>query len=366
MNELFYAVALTLIPKVGPVTARNLLSYTGSAEGVFRSSRRALNKIPGIGPQISNYILSSDALNLAEAELRHMERHSIQAVFCLDPDYPARLKHYPDSPLVLFFKGNADLNPANSVSIIGTRKPSPQGLAFCEELIFGLNAYAPTIISGMAYGIDICAHRAALRMGFPTIGILAHGLEHLYPAAHKATADRMLEGGALLTEYPFSTMPEKEHFPLRNRIVAALCDALVVVETGVEGGSMITVQFANDYNKDVFAAPGRARDPHAAGCNLLIKTHRAGLLESAQDLIDALNWEQPHQKKVIQQQLFVELSAEEKKLVDLLRQKEEAGMDLLSVQTAMAPSQLAAMLLDLELKGVVKSLPGKRFALISA
>lgn len=366
MNELFYAVALTLIPKVGPVTARNLLSYTGSAEGVFRSSRKALNKIPGIGPQISNHILSSDALHLAETELRHMERHGIQAVFCLEPDYPARLKHYPDSPFVLFFKGNADLNPANSIAIIGTRKPSPLGLAFCEELIYGLHAYTPTIISGMAYGIDICAHRAALRGGFPTIGILAHGLEHLYPAAHQATADRILEEGGLLTEYPFSTLPEKEHFPLRNRVVAGMSDAVVVIETGAEGGSMITAQFANDYNKDVFAVPGRVRDPHAAGCNLLIKTNRAGLLESAQDLIDALNWEQQHQKKTIQQQLFVELSAEEKKLVDLLRGGEQVSMDLLSVQTAMAPSQLAAILLDLEFKGVVKSLPGKRFALISA
>ncbi len=366
MNELFYAVALTLIPKVGPVTARNLLSYTGSAEAVFRSSRKALNKIPGIGPQISNHILSSDALNLAEAEFGHMERHGIQAVYCLDPAYPSRLKHYPDSPLVLFFKGNTELNPVHSVAVIGTRKASPHGLAFCEELISGLSAYVPTIISGMAYGIDICAHRAALRAGFPTIGILAHGLGHLYPAAHQATATRMLEEGGLLTEYPFSTLPEKEHFPLRNRIVAALCDAVIVVETGVEGGSMITAQFANDYNKDVFAIPGRVRDPHAAGCNLLIKTNRAALLESAQDLIEALNWEQPLQNKTIQQQLFVELSEEEKKLVDLLRQSEEISMDLLSVQSAMAPSRLAAILLDLEFKGIIKSLPGKRFALISA
>lgn len=365
MDDLLYKIGLTMIPKVGPVIARQLLSYTGAPEEVFRSPVKTLLKIPGVGPSIAQAIRNPEVLLSAEKELEAMQRHGVQGIFFTDEAYPGRLRHLSDSPLMLFFAGGGDLNPERCVSVIGTRKPSPYGIAFCEEFLQGLWEYKPTIVSGLAYGIDIAAHRKAMELGFPTIGVMAHGHGHCYPSAHRSIAQKMTAEGGLLSEYPFHTAPEKEHFPLRNRIVAGLCDALLVVETGLEGGSLITAQFANDYNKDVFAVPGRVKDPHSAGCNHLIKTHRAALLESAEDFILSMRWDDQVRKHAVQQQLFTELEPEEKKIVDLLRQYEEAGIDLLSAASTQTPSELAATLLGLEFKGIVKSLPGKRFALLA-
>lgn len=365
MDDLVYKIGLTMVPKVGPVTARQLLSYAGSAEEVFRCSKKALMQIPGIGPAIAGAISAQSVLQEAERELQTLLKYGVTPVFITDEAYPGRLRHFPDSPLLLFCQGKADLNPARCISVIGTRKPSPYGINFCEELLQGLWPFSPTIVSGLAYGIDITAHRKAIELGLPTIGVMAHGHGHFYPTDHRTVARRMLENGGLLSEYTFNTAAEKEFFPLRNRIVAGICDALIVIETGPEGGSMITAQFANEYNKDVFAVPGRARDPGSAGCNLLIKTHRAQLLESPEELVQAMSWDQQERRQGVQQLLFSTLEPEEKKIVDLLRQKKEAAIDDLVAWSGNSPGTLAALLLELEMKGMLKSLPGKRYALLS-
>lgn len=359
-----YKVAMTMIPMVGAITARNLISYCGGLEAVFRARKKELCYVPGVGEVLADQILNSRALEMAEQEIYVLEREGIRPIFYLDQDYPERLRPYMDSPLLLYYQGAQDLNALRMVAIIGTRKPSPYGIHICEELVENLQPYQVTTISGLAYGVDVCAHRKSLQLNIPTIGVLAHGLGQIYPASHRQIARRMLEGGGLLTEYPSHIGPKREHFPMRNRIVAGLCDALVVVETGKEGGSMITAQFANDYNKDVFAFPGRVKDPHALGGNYLIKSHRAALIEGAEDLAYIMGWEEETIAAGVQQQLFSELSSDEKLVVDLLRQNEGASIDKLTYESRMTGSCMAAVLLNLEFKGLIRSLPGKRYMLM--
>jgi len=365
MEDLLHQVALTFIPKVGAVTARNLISYCGSAAAVFEATRQSLLKIPGVGPQIADSILQAEVLELAEQEIGFMERHGIEAIFYLDEAYPQRLKYLPDSPPLIYYRGNASLNPERSVAIVGTRKPSPQGLRFCEELVEGLLPYGVTIISGLAFGIDVAAHRACLELGLPTLGIVAHGLGKVYPPQHQSVARSMMDQGGLLSEYPSGTLPDRERFPMRNRIIAGLCDALIVIETQRKGGSMISAKMANDYNKDVFAVPGRIKDRCSEGCNLLIKSHQAALIESAEDLAYVMRWEKATKPKQVQTQLFVELNEEEGAIVQLLRQQELMSIDQLTSLTQRSNSELAAILLELEFKGVVQSLPGKQYMLVS-
>jgi DNA processing protein len=362
-DSLLQKIALTKIPKVGPVTARNLISYCGSVEAVFKTPPKELRKIPGIGEQLARYVHSPDPLRLAEAEINQLNKNQIQVLFFLDDNYPTRLRAFPDSPLLLYLQGNADLNTEKIVSIVGTRQPSSHGLAFCEEFITQLKEYQPLIVSGLAYGIDICAHRKALEVGLPTLGVVAHGLEHLYPPSHRSYAQKMKTQGGVLTEYGYSTTAEKEFFPMRNRIIAGLCDALLVVETNTYGGSMITAQFANDYNKDVFAVPGRPKDQLSAGCNELIKNHQAHLIESAAELVAMLRWDAGIPPQGIQQELFRELDTEEKNIVDLLHHNDEKGIDALTIEARKSHSEIAALLLQLEFKGVVRALPGKRYLL---
>lgn len=366
MEDLLHQVALTFVPKVGAVTARNLISYCGSAAAVFEAPRKSLLKIPGVGPQIAESILQSEVLSLAEEELEFMKRHGIEPIFYTDEAYPRRLKHLPDSPPLIYYRGSASLNPERSVAIVGTRKPSPQGLRVCEELIEGLLPYNATVISGLAFGIDVAAHRACLELGLPTIGIVAHGLSRVYPPQHQSIARSMINQGGLLSEYPSGTMPDRERFPMRNRIIAGLCDALIVVETQRKGGSMISAKMANDYHKDVFAVPGRTKDRCSEGCNLLIKSHRAALIETAEDLAYVMRWEKASKTKQVQTQLFVELNEEEVAIVQLLRQQELMSIDQLTRLTQRSNSELAAVLLELEFKGVVQSLPGKQYMLVLA
>ncbi len=359
-----YKVALTMIPKVGAITARNLISYCGGLEAVFRARKKELCCVPGVGEVLANQILNSRALEMAEQELHLLEKEGIQPLFYLDKDYPERLRPYTNSPLLLYYQGTQDLNALRMVAIIGTRSPSPYGLCICEELVEALKPYQVTTISGLAYGVDVTAHRKSLQLNIPTIGVLAHGLQEIYPASHRQIAKQMVSAGGLLTEYPSHIKPKREHFPMRNRIVAGLCDALVVVETGREGGSMITAQFANDYNKDVFAFPGRVKDAHAVGGNYLIKSHRAALIEKAEDLAYIMGWEEETKASGIQQQLFTELSSDEKLVVDLLRQNEGASIDKLTYESRMTGSFMATVLLNLEFKGMIRSLPGKRYMLM--
>jgi DNA processing protein len=365
MEDLLYRVALTFIPKVGAVTARNLMSYCGSAKGVFEASTKELLKIPGVGRQITENIRSKTALDCAEREIEFMEQQGIRPIFYLDEDYPKRLKHLPDSPPLLYYRGEASLNPERSVAIVGTRRPSPLGIRHCEDLVEGLREYGVTIVSGLAFGIDVAAHRACLQSEIPTIGVVAHGLGNIYPPQHRSVAVRMVEeGGGVLSEYPSDTPPDRERFPMRNRIIAGLCDALIVVETKERGGSMISAKMANDYHKDVFAVPGRINDRQSAGCNLLIKSHRAALLESADDIAYVMRWDKDSQKKGVQTALFTDLSEQEEGVVEVLRERELLGIDHLSQLTQRTNSELVRLLLELEFKGIVQSLPGKQYMLV--
>ena len=364
MTKKVFQLALTLVPKVGPVTARNLVSYCGSAQGVFEASEKSLLKIPGIGPQMIKYIKNDHLIAKSEAELQFLEQHNISPIFYLDKSYPTRLSPLPNSPVMLFYKGNTSLNAQRIVAIVGTRKPSPHGLNLCDEFVEALGNYQLTIISGLAYGIDIAVHKACLKNNIPTIGVLGHGLSQIYPPSHKSTALAMMQNGGLLTEYTSDTRPDKEHFPMRNRIVAGLCDALIVIETQQKGGSMITATIANEYNKDVFAVPGRIRDKCSSGCNLLIKSHRAHLMESINDLAYIMRWEELDAQKHVQQQLFVELNKDEKLVVDLLKQQEKMSIDQLTHHMKLPNSKIAGLLLELEFKGVIKPLPGNSYVLV--
>jgi len=362
-NHLFHHIALTKVPLVGAVVAKNLIAYCGSAAAVFDTPKRDLRRIPGIGPLLAENIVKQKIFKETEEELLFIEKHKVKALTFLDDDYPQRLRQYNDSPIVLYYKGNADLNPSRIVSIVGTRKPSTYGRSICEELVAGLKDYNVMIVSGLAYGIDVCAHKKSLESGIETIGVLGHGLQKIYPATHKDVARKMIQQGGLLTEYPSGTDAEREHFPMRNRIVAGMCDALIVVETNRKGGSMISAEIANGYFKDVFAIPGRPKDPQSKGCNYLIKSHKAALIESADDLIQAMNWDHAGPPKSQQTELFIELSPEEKVVVDLLRVNEELSIDQLTLKTCTNSSQMASTLLGLEFKGLLKPLPGKRYIL---
>ncbi|MEM1214712.1 MAG: DNA-processing protein DprA [Bacteroidota bacterium] len=364
MSDLLYKVALSRIDGVGIVTSQHLLAKFGDAREVFHAHARELVTVPGISDAMARRIPQGHALLLAEEELRYLERYNIQAFFFTDDDYPERLRRISDAPTLFYYRGNAPLNSRRTVGIIGTRKPSPNGLIQVNRLVEELGAYQPLILSGLAYGIDIAAHKAALRHGLPTVGVLGHGLRHLYPAKHRKTAQEMIENGGLLTEYPFTTGPDSRHFPMRNRIVAALSDAMIVVETPRKGGSIITAEYANTYHKDVFAVPGRLNDRTSEGCNWLIKTHKAALLESAEDIGYVLRWSPEARPPAEQLELFEQLSSDEKLVVDLLRQQEQTLIDDLSIASGLSSGVLATVLLEIELKGLIRTLPGKRYMLI--
>ncbi|MBI5915043.1 MAG: DNA-protecting protein DprA [Bacteroidetes bacterium] len=366
MKDLLYKVALTKIPLVGAVTAKVLVSYCGGAREVFEARKSELLKIPGIGEMTATNISGKSVLDEAEKELEFMDQHVITPLFYLHKDYPQRLRNINDAPVMLYYKGTADLNYQRTISIVGTRTPSPQGLSICDELVEGLTPYKPVIISGLAYGIDVAAHKKSLQSGLETVAVLGHGLARIYPAQHRKVALEMAEKGGLITEFASHVGPERENFPMRNRIVAGLCDALIVVETAVRGGSIITVQQANGYNRDVFAVPGRVKDKFSQGCNFLIKKNMASLIESAEDVATTLRWNRDGEDgnpQPLQGRLFEELSAQEKTVVDLIQKEEEIGVDQLSYQSHITNSELASLLLNLEFKGIVRSLPGKRYVL---
>lgn len=363
-QDLLYQIAISKIPKVGAVKARNLISYCGGVEAVFKAKKKALLKIPNIGETIAQNIINQDILHKAEKEIKFIEKYKIQPIFYLDKNYPARLKHYDNAPLMLFYKGTSDLNHARIVGIVGTRKPTERGKVICEEIVEALQEYNVLIISGLAYGIDITAHRKSVDLGIETIGTLGHGLDRIYPSIHKATAEKMVKNGGLLTEFTSGTEPINTNFPARNRIIAGLSDALIVVETARSGGSIITAKMANDYNKDVFAIPGRIKDKQSEGCNMLIKTHRANLMESVEDIKYIMRWEAEDYNKNKQRSLFVELNEIEQKIVDILRQEESIGIDSLANKTQLSPSILSMNLLNLEFQNLIKPLPGKRYMLL--
>ena len=365
MDELLYKIALTQLPMVGDVNAKKLIAYSGSCKSIFDSNKAKLLKIPGIGESIADVIISnfSNALKRAEEELLFIAKHNITPLFFLDSNYPNRLKHCADSPILLYHKGNTNFENNKFIAIVGTRNATESGKKITEKIIEELSVYNPVIVSGLAYGIDICAHKIALKNNLQTVGVLAHGLDKLYPSQHKETAKQMLNSGGLLTDYLSKTNPDRENFPSRNRIVAGMVDAIVVVEASNKGGALITAEIANNYSRDVFAVPGRIDDVYSQGCNKLIKQNKASLLESAQDIAYICGWQQAKKQIKKQQQLFVELSKEEQIIFDVLSKRTQLPIDDLSIETKYTMGKLSGILLNLELKNIVKSMPGKIYCL---
>lgn len=364
LDNLKYKIALTLIPNIGDILAKRLVAYCGSVQAVFEEKKSSLEKIPGIGSMHSNAVVNHTIFELAEEEIKFIEKNNIQPLFYLDSDYPKRLTYCEDSPVMLYYKGNVNLNSEKIISIVGTREATEYGKKMCEKLIADLAIHNVLIVSGLAYGIDICAHKAALDNGLPTVCTLAHGLDRIYPAIHKLTAQKMLENGGWLTDFTSKTAPDRENFPRRNRIVAGISDATIVIESKKSGGSLITADIANSYNRDVFAFPGRVDDVCSEGCNTLIKQNKAALIQSAADLIYILGWEQTKNVKAPQQKkLFLELSADEEVLVNVLKEKDSVTIDDLCFASKLPMSKVSGLLLTLEFSGIVKSLPGKAYRL---
>ncbi|MBS1651422.1 MAG: DNA-protecting protein DprA [Bacteroidetes bacterium] len=364
LDENIAQIALTFLDGVGDVTAKNLLAYCGSAADVFKCKKVQLLKIPGIGMNAAKSIIrSKDAIIRAEKEKVFVEQHKISTLFFTDNNYPQRLKYCSDSPVLLYYKGNANLNADKIIAVVGSRKPSEYGKQLTENFVSELNQLGVLIISGLAYGIDITSHKAALSAGLNTVGVLAHGLDRLYPEVHAKTAKKMIEQGGLITDFPSETNPDAPNFPKRNRIVAGLCDALVVVESKQKGGSLITATIASSYNKDVFAFPGRAGDSLAEGTNGLIKQNKATLIENAADLTYAMQWEQKEVSKVKKAQtiLMINLSEEEQKIINCFEQKEIYHIDELCYQTEMPISKIAALLLQMEFNNLLIGKPGKMY-----
>jgi DNA processing protein len=363
-NELYYRIALTLIPQIGNVFAKELLHHFQTAENIFTISRKQLAAIPGIGTVRAREIKDFQDFDRVEEELMFIEKYGITPVFYTDDAYPRRLKHCYDSPVMLYFRGNADLNASKILSIVGTRHYTDYGREVCERIICELAAENILIVSGLAYGIDVIAHKAALQQGLNTIGVVAHGLDRLYPPEHASVAKQMIRQGGLLTDFMSKTVPDKQNFPMRNRIVAGMADATLVIETGIRGGSLITAELANGYNRDVFAVPGKAGDLKSAGCNYLIRKNKAALVTCAGDIMEMMGWDlSPSHPSVAQKRLFVDLNDKEQAIVDLLTGIKLLHIDDIYLQSKLSSSEVAAVMLNLELQGVIRALPGKMYQL---
>lgn len=364
-QQLLYRIGITLIPGIGDVTAKKLIAYCGGVEAVFKEKIKELLKVPGIGQTLAEAIVKSKVLSRAEKEIKFIERYKITPLFFLDSDYPERLKHAEDGPVMLYFKGTGSFNVPKVVAIVGTRRATEYGKKICRSLVEGLAPLNAMIVSGLAYGIDVCAHRAAIDMGLPTVGVIGHGLDILYPESHRSVAEKMIKNGGLLTDYTSESKFIPENFPKRNRIVAGLCDAVIVIEAAREGGALITADIANSYNRDVFAFPGRIGDHYSEGCNNFIKTNRAALIQSVDDLKYIMGWEEKKDKKKqnVQKQLFIDLSQEEKSVVEFLEKEGTVSVDLISVNVNLPASKVAGVLLNLEFLGIIRCLPGKIYQL---
>lgn len=364
-TDLLYQLALTQVPHIGCVHAKILAEQFGTAEQIFKAKKSLLEKIEGIGEVRANSIKHFNTFKEQENEIGFIEKYKITPLFITDDAYPKRLLHCYDPPTLLFYRGTANLNTSKIISIIGTRSNTEYGKVITEKIMDELAIHQPLIVSGLAYGVDAIAHKYAVKQNLSTVAVLAHGLDKIYPSQHTALAKEMIAAnGGLLTEFRKETKPDKHNFPTRNRIVAGMCDATIVIETGVKGGSMITANLANNYNRDVFAVPGKTTDTKSEGCNYLIQSNKAVLIRNGEDIIEQMGW-QPKEKatKSKQKQLFIQLNEEEKIIVQLLQQKEAIHIDELNLSCNLNSSSIASVLLTLELQNVVKSLPGKLYAL---
>lgn len=364
-EHILYYLALQSVEGIGDINAKKLIAKCGSAEAVFKEKSKTLEKIDGIGLKIINALQNSEQMHKAEAELEFINKNNIRVSTFLDNDYPERLKHCIDGPILLFQKGKINLKKQRIISIVGTRMITNYGKSFLKEFISNIKKYDPVIISGLAYGIDVFAHQQAMENNLQTIGVMAHGLDVVYPKIHQKEAEKMQENGGLFTEFWSNTNPDRENFVKRNRIVAGLSEATIVVESASRGGSLITADIANSYNRDVFAVPGRITDQFSMGCNQLIKSNKAALINSAKDLEYILNWETEDKKpKSIQKQLFVELSVDEQKIYDYLLKEGKQSLDMIALYCKLPIQKTVTILFNLEMKGTVKPLPGKIYEAI--
>ncbi len=364
-EDLLYVLALQRAKGIGDINAKKLLAHCGSARELFKEKRRNIEKIFGFGKLSTQYLFDPANLKEAEEELKYIQKNNIQTLYFADNNYPERLKHCIDGPILLFKEGNIDLNLGPIISIVGTRQITSYGRDFCEKLIADLVVYNPIIVSGFAYGVDICAHKAAIKNNLQTIGVLAHGFEEIYPKIHKKYISEIHKNGGFLTEFWQNDQPLRENFLKRNRIVAGMSEATIIIESAEKGGSLVTADIANSYSRDVFAVPGRTTDLYSKGCNDLIKNNKAAILTSAKDLIEMMNWEGPlNIKKPIQKQLFVELTDNEQLLYDFLAQNGKELIDLISLNCKLPIHQTTSLLFNLEMKGMIKPLPGKLYEAI--
>lgn len=360
-NNLLYKIGITLIPKIGVVNGKQLIAFCGGVEAVFREKASALEKIPNIGSATVQSILNQKVLARAEEEITFINKNNIQTLYYSDKDYPSRLSNCYDSPIMLYFKGKSQLNNQRVVAIVGTRRATNYGKDICREIISHLKDYNVLIISGLAYGIDCCAHREALDNHIATVGVLGHGLDTLYPSQNRKISEKMIENGGLLTEFISKTKPDRENFPKRNRIVAGMSDAVVVIESGKKGGAIITADLGNSYNRDVFAVPGRAGDEFSKGCNYLIRTNRAALIENGSNISYFMGWEKTQIKPNDQPKLFIDLTIEEQTIFDCVLIAKEISIDKIAITTGLKPSLVASTLLKLEFEGLIRALPGKLY-----
>jgi DNA processing protein len=361
-EELQYCIALTMVPAIGPVIARRLIEKTGSARAVFREDREDLEKIEGIGPRLSASIRSSSLFEQAGKELNFLERHRIDALYFRDPGYPRRLKECHDAPILLYAKGSQGMDPGPCLSVVGTRRASSYGTLLCRELVEGLAGMLPglTIVSGLAYGIDAIAHRAALEFGLPTVAVLGHGLDTLYPSSHRDLAKRIIAGGALVTDFHSGMGPERNNFLRRNRIIAGMADATLVVESAEQGGALITAGMAHSYGRDVLAVPGRRIDERSRGCNRLITNQVAALIESPADVIRHLNWKVSGES-MIREFPILKMDPREKQILDLISQEPGITPDALGRLSGIPVHRIMVYLLEMEIRNWVYSEPGNRY-----
>jgi DNA processing protein len=364
-KNLLYTLALQKAFKIGDITAKKLIEHCGSPEAIFKEKSRILETINGIGSFISKSLQDNTLLIKAENELKYIEKNNIKHWYFKDDHYPEKLKNCIDSPILLFHSGNIDLKKKKTISIVGTRNITNYGRKICEEIIEELSIFNPIIVSGLAYGTDITAHKAAIKNKIQNIACMAHGLNQIYPKVHKRYVQDIESNGGFITEFWSSSNPDRENFIKRNRIIAGLSEATLVIESAERGGSLVTADIANSYNKEVFAIPGKPDDPLSIGTNNLIKHQKAQLVTSAADIIYMLNWHTLGKKnKVIQPELFIELSDKERKIISFLKGNGKATLDAIAISNSLPIHTISSSLLNLELKGVVRPHPGKQFEYI--
>lgn len=361
--SLVHQIALTLLTGGGKKKIRKLLAHVEDVEDFFKASKHRLKATPGIGEKFLHQLDRKTALIEAEKHLCTLEKEKIDTLFYTDEAFPYRLNQCDDAPVLLYKKGSMDCNQPRVVSVVGTRNASSYGKKICEELIHSFVGKNIVVVSGLAYGIDIYAHKLCTELGIQTIGVLGHGLDRIYPHAHTPIAKKMLENGGLLTEFLPGSNPDRENFPMRNRIVAGMCDATIVIESGERGGSLITAELANDYARDVFAFPGDITREYSKGCNYLIQKNKSHLITSSDNFFEMMNWTDDKKEVPSQLQLFAELDENETKVVAILKESQEVSMDVLAIKTEIPIRLMSGVLLGMELKGVIKALPGNRFGL---